>query len=457
METTLEADRGLISFLGNFAANVRLEDAPAAVRRQAILSILDTVGCMVAGAQAPESRDFLMVETQRTQAPEASVIGHGPRVDVATAIRVNAYLGDVFELNDLTGGHASIAVVPTALAHAEALRCDGRALVEAVIAGIEVTSRVYAAYYPTMKSYEETGIAPPGIPSTIGATAAAARLHGMSAEATGRALAIAAALAGWCPAEVIFGQGGTIKPMLFGSWPGSVATMAVAYAQAGFSGPARVLESPIGLYPTLARSFDASQVLSPSAWHLEHPRRKRHACCGYIHSALDGVVAMRLDGVDFAAAEAIVVHMPAYIIPGVSKSGPPTAPNEARFHAEYCIALAAAGADSITPDHSIDYVTHMELVAPLMRRVRVVEDVSLAHYHQSVVSVRDAGGREVASRVTCAPKGAPLDPMTNNEVRAKFVALCGSRLAPGAMSSYLARMDGLEATASCEWIVRSFA
>ena len=457
MEHHLETDRGLLSALATFAVGVRLEDAPALVRRQAILSVLDTVGCMVAGAQAPESRAFLTTEAKRAQAAEASVLGHGAKLDVGAAIRVNAYLGDVFELNDLTGGHASIAVVPTALAHAEALRRDGRALVEAVIAGIEVTSRVYAAYYPTMKSYEETGIAPPGIPSTIGATAAAAKLRGLSAEETERALAIGAALAGWCPAEVIFGHGGTIKPMLFGSWPGNVASMAVDYAQAGFSGPSRVLESPIGLYATLARSFDASKILSPTVWHLESPRRKQHACCGYIHSALDGVVAMRREGVDFAAAEAIDIHMPAYIIPGVSKSGPPVAPNEARFHAEYCVALAAMGADTITPEHSIEHVAHMEAVKPLIRRIRVVEDGTLAHYHQSIVRLRDATGAEIASRATRAPKGAPLDPMTDDEVRAKFVALCGSRLGTEALSSYLTAMDTLDTASSCEWVVRSFA
>jgi len=452
----METDSGLLSALAHFAAGVRLEDIPPKVRRQAVLSILDTVGCMVAGAQAPESRDFLSAEAQRAHLPEASVIGQGRKVDAGTAIRINAYLGDVFELNDLTGGHASIAVVPVALAHAETLRRDGRALVESVVAGIEVTSRVYAAYYPTMKSYEETGIAPPGIPSTIGATAAAARLHGLSAQETERALAIGAALAGWCPAEVIFGQGGTIKPMLFGSWPGSVATLALGYAQAGFNGPSRVLESPIGLYATLARSFDASQVLAPSAWHLEQPRRKQHACCGYIHSAIDGVVAMRRDGVDFAAAQSIDIHMPAYIVPGVSKSGPPTAPNEARFHAEYCVALAAAGADTITPEHSIEHAAHMRAVTSLMQRIRVVEDGTLTHYHQSIVRIRDAAGNEMASRTTCAPKGAPLDPMTDAEVQAKFVALCGNRLAPDSLSSYLAAMNALETADACDWIVRSF-
>lgn len=444
--------RGLLESLGSFSATLTLEAIPPEVVKQAKLSILDTVGCMVAGQAAAEARSFTEVELAGSRPGNASVLGASKKVDPQSAARVNGYLGDIFELNDLTGGHASIAVVPTALAMAETVGASGRALIEAVVAGIEVTSRVYAAYYPTMKSYEETGIAPPGIPSTIGSAAAAARLMGFDAARTTRTLEVAAAIAGWCPAEVIFGDGGTIKPILFGAWPASVAIQAVRYAEAGFDGPPRVLESRIGLYATLANAFDERAITAAGRWHLESPRRKRHACCGYIHSAIDAVLKLRSEGVDVKSADRIEVHLPAYVIPGVSKSGPPKTANEARFHAEYCIGLAAIGADLIAPAHSVELERFLPDVAPLMERIRVVDDVSLTHYHQCVVRGLDAAGLERFSTRLSAPRGAPGDPMSDDEVRQKFVVLCGA----SEPASYLAKIDSLESASTCAWVIGSF-
>ena len=448
---------GLLRHLANFACSKHL-GAPPEVRKQASLSILDTVGCIVAGSTAPETRSFLQAELESSTAEGlASVCRYTRKLSPAAAARVNGYAGDLFELNDLTGGHASIAVVTAALAVAEARGSAGAQLVDSIVAGIEVTSRVYAAYYPTMKPYNDVGIAPPGIPSTIGTAAAISRLYGLGAERTADALAIAGALAGWCPAEVIFGDGGTIKPTLFGSWPATVAIQSAAYARAGLTGPQALLESRIGLYATLANSFDAAAILNPPGWHLDAPRRKRHACCGYIHSALDAVLALRADGTRLEDAAVIEVRMPSYIIPGIAKAGPPVSSNSARFHAEYCIAVAAEGEGVIVPDHSLNFARHMPRVEHAMRRVKVVADDMLTHYHQSIVRGLDAGGAELFRKRVDAPRGAPGDPMSDDEIRGKFVALTRDAMDPHARSTYLARVDALEDERDCGWLVCAFA
>jgi 2-methylcitrate dehydratase PrpD len=457
-QETLEvrAGSGLLEALAGFAVSLRLQEVPAHVVQQAKLSILDTVACMVAGMGDQQAAALGKAETQRSRLPEASVFNREERLDMQAAIRVNAYMGDVFELNDLTGGHASIGVVPAALAVSEALGRSGRELLEAVIAGIEVTSRVYSAYYPTMKSYEETGITPPGIPSTIGAAAAAARLYRFDRQKTAHTLEIAATLAGWCPAEVIFGQGGHIKPMLFGSWPGSVAVQAALYAQAGLDGPQRLLESSLGLYATLAHRFDSAAVTDPGVWHLAQPRRKQHACCGYIHSALDAVAALRADGVDLERATTVEARMPAYIIPGVSKKRPPQAATEARFHAEYCIALSLSGANIIRPEHSVNYERYLADMKPVMSRIRIASDASLTHYHQCVLRGLDAEGGEIFARKIICPKGSPGNPMSDDEVRNKFRTLVLQAMPPQRAERYLADIDALDAAAECGWIVRAF-
>ena len=147
------------------------------------------------------------------------MIGTSVSLPTREAARCNGYFGDIFELNDLTGGHASIGNVAAALALAEESGAAGPDLLVALIAGIEVTTRIYNTLYPTLKAYDECGMVPVGLPSSVGAAAVAARLLGLDAEQTRAALAIAAGLAGWCPAEVIFGGQSTLKPMLFGDGP----------------------------------------------------------------------------------------------------------------------------------------------------------------------------------------------------------------------------------------------
>jgi len=59
---TRHTDASLISVLGHFTHNVKLATTPELVRTQGKLSILDTVGCVVSGAQDPDALVYLEVE-----------------------------------------------------------------------------------------------------------------------------------------------------------------------------------------------------------------------------------------------------------------------------------------------------------------------------------------------------------------------------------------------------------
>lgn len=72
----------------------------------------------------------------------------------------------------------------------------------------------------------------------------------------------------------------------------------------------------------------------------------------------------------------------------MSKTNPPTSPNDARFHLQYCLALAVCGADVILPEHSIELQVQLSRpqVRAAMTRIEVVQDASIAHYHRCLVS-----------------------------------------------------------------------
>jgi 2-methylcitrate dehydratase PrpD len=420
-----------LGLLADEACRLTLARCPDEVKRQAGLCILDTVGCIVAGTCTEEARMMLACEPA-DDAPSArstTVYGTSQRRAVGGAIRLNGYSGDVLELNDLIGGHASIGVVTASLALAEARGASGAAMLEAVIRGIEVTSRIYDAVYPTLKRFTDVGLVPVGIPSSIGAAAAAARLLELDVAQTRQAMAIAGALAGWCPAEVIFGDGGTVKPMLFGAQPGACGVAAAGYAQAGMTGPLGLLDSGLG--------------------YFARPRRKLHACCGYLHSALDAAVSLRgsLGAIDSDAT--LEVHVPTYTADVVSKQRDPVSPTDARFHLQYCLALATTGIDVIEPGHSIAFAEQLARpeVRAAMRRISVVVDADLGHYHQCRLVLRARGG-VIAEQVLDAPRGSASDPLDDAEVIDKFLRLATPVLTPRGAKLFADGLDSLEAMAN---------
>ena len=447
-----------LALLARHASRLTLASAPERVRRQARLCILDTVGCMIAGTQTEEARLVLACEPADAGADLVTVPGTAERRGLLGALRVNGYLGDVLELNDLIGGHASIGNVAAAMALAEAGGASGAALLEAVIRGIEVTTRVYSAVYPSLKRYTEVGMVPVGLPSAIGAAAAAARLLDLDEAQTLHAMAIAGGLAGWCPAEVIFGQGGTMKPLLFGAQPAATGVTAARYARHGMTGPQRLLESKVGYLATTSLSGTVDTSPWQATWALQQPRRKLHACCGYLHSAVDAVSRLRAECGDALQRGALQVRVPPYVADVVSKTAPPSSANDARFHLQYCLALAVCGSDVILPVHSIHFQSHccQPDVEAAMARVQVVQDPALSHYHQCALTfTADDGTRRTVA--VSAPRGAPSEPLSDQDVVDKFLALSTPVIGPAAAGRFADSVLNLENCADTRDLMRLVA
>ncbi|MFI5444551.1 MmgE/PrpD family protein [Polaromonas sp. UC242_47] len=456
--TSPPADQGhnALATLARHAGTITAASIPAAVKRQACLCILDTIGCMLAGTRTEEAA--LMVACERALAgaegatAHATIAGHAGQLPLLGALRVNGYLGDVLELNDLIGGHASIGNVSAALAVAEVEGSSGERLLEAVVRGIEVTTLVYNAVYPTLKRYTESALVPVGIPSSIGAAAAAAHLLDLDEAQSLHAMAIAGGLAGWCPAEVIFGQGGSMKPLLFGAQPGATGVTAALYARQGMTGPQALLDGPLGYFRTSARD---ARFQSHDTWALAQPRRKLHACCGYLHSAVDALGRLRARlGTAALAQGHIEVRVAPYVADVVSKPHQPLSPNDARFHLQFCLALVACGADVILPDHSIDLAAHLARpeVQAAMQCIRVAQDTAITHYHQCEVVHEDASGARTAQSIA-APRGSPQEPLGDDEVVGKFMALAASVMGAPAARAFANQTLALDTVAD----VRSWA
>lgn len=95
------------------ARSMSFASIPKEVLSQARLCILDTVGCILAGSRTEEAQLILGCEpsTSRDTLP---IFGTSQCRGLHEAMRINAYLGDVLELNDLL---ADMPVLASFLPH----------------------------------------------------------------------------------------------------------------------------------------------------------------------------------------------------------------------------------------------------------------------------------------------------------------------------------------------------
>ena len=279
--------------------------------------------------------------------------------------------------------------------------------------------------YPQLKPFRESALVPVGIPSAVGAAAVTSRLWSLSPAATAHAFAIAGATAGWCPAEVIFGNGGTMKPLLFGAQPAVTGIEAGHYAKLGMTGPLQLLESPVGYFRTATRAGQDAKLPDESHWGLAQPRRKLHACCGYIHSAVDALGMLRKAWTDGAPPRRIVISLPPYVAEVISKSRLPLSANDARFHIQYCLALVMAGYDVIEPHHILEFEHHQTQpeVALNLETFEIVADNTLEHYQSCKVAALKSDGAIAHELAFDTPRGSPSRPLSEEDLIQKFLRL----------------------------------
>lgn len=409
-----------LTLLADVMFDATVDSLPEGVLAEGQRCIVDTLGCIVAGAVHPDS--------MRVRNAESTLFSERPLGRTLSRARSMGYAGDVLELNDLVGGHASIGTVSAVLAHAMSNPCLAEEAVLAAIVGIETTSRLFDAHSWNKKPYSENGTVVTSVVSSIGVSAAVAKLRGLPRDQFRQALLIASATAGWGPSEVIFGQGGSIKSSQFGAGPAEIGLRAVELARNGVSGPPRILESKMGFFNSVATEWDPGTLTGGNGWRILLAQRKLHACCGYIHSTLDALKEIDADqDGTLHLAKRIVCRVPSFVHEAVAKSVPPHSENDARFHLQYMAAVVASGSYPIRPVHSVEFekLLNRELRSILSRiEVEILQEIPAQdgnRFNSAEVWVHWESHE--AHAVCHWPRGSLGVPLTDEDLREKFIHL----------------------------------
>lgn len=407
--------------LSAFVARTKFEDLgePAVVATQNV--IMDTIGAMIAGSQLPENTNFAQFAVSVSGNGKATLLGHVSQVQPMFAAMVNATAGVALEMdegNRFGGGHPGIHVVPGALAMAEELGEGGKKLVESVLTGYEACSRIggATATRPNVHSHGTWG--------TIGTTVAVAKLLGFDQRHIREVINLSSSMSpanSWTPCF----EGATIRNLYPGS-SGFQGILAVHLHQCGYSA---LKDGPSDIYGTiLGEGFASEDAVSGleegKAYRIQQNYFKMHACCLFIHPALDTIVSL-VEREGFGAED--VEWIKVTTIPFATRmiQGYPENMLSAKFHMPYAIAvLMVRGKADITsfyPD-SIDDPRIRELA----RKVEVNTDPDMnmkrADYPSARLSIGLKNGR-IFSGSTTVIRGDAANPVSQEELVDKFMFL----------------------------------
>jgi 2-methylcitrate dehydratase PrpD len=410
--------------LSRFVVDTSVDRLSDGALRAARLVLLDTIGAMVAGSALPENRRLSESLHERRSRAGATLIGHGGRVDPLLATFANATAGVALEVDEgsrLGGGHPAIHVIPAALAVAEDVGADGRRLLESIIAGYEVCSRLGGATTPRANVHSH------GTWGTIGTAVAAAKLAGLDATAVRAVINLSASMSPantWSPAL----EGVTIRNAYPGR-SGLEGILAVDLYRAGFTG---LPDAPSDVYGTiLADRFEPERALDGlgGPLRIEQNYFKLYACCRYNHFALDAVLAM-------ARAERLSHDQVARVVVTTIPFGPrmagfaPTSMLAAKFSIPHAVAAALVlGRADVSA--FVEPALSDARVRALAVRVDVRVDPQMSprrsDYPTAAVEIVLEDGRRLSGSTTVV-RGDFENPVPADEVIEKFRSLAAGPL-----------------------------
>lgn len=406
--------------LAEFAAGLRLEDVPDTVLRRARTIVLDCIGCIVAGQRNAEMAALTGVATAGASGP-ATVLGRAIAATAETAAFLNGAAGtwlDLDEGNLHTKGHPGIQIIPAAFAEAETAGRSGTQVLLSLIAGYEVSCRIYGA------TAARLAVHPHGTFGPLAAAVALGKQHGFTAERLAPLIAIAATL-GVAASRGTLRDGATVRNAYTGA-SGRMGFLALDLMQAGFTGERDALASVFGhIY---GEAYDPEWALADLGrdWLILRNYFKLHPSARYVHSAIDLLdIVMQREGGALDPNRVDRIEIDTYAMAATMDRQEADSAFGTRFSIPVAVASHLLGFDrDITDDGSAAYAS--EAVRGLARRVFVAEQPEFTAAYparqRSRMRLVLHDGRVLAAEAELI-KGEPEYPHSPQEIETKFLAL----------------------------------
>lgn len=439
--------------LARFIADTDVQAIPPDVLHQGKRCLVDWLGVALIGAVEEGSRILTRTVTGLGADGEGTVVGQRVRLAYPFAALVNGFQSHVLDYDSTynpgrTTVHGNAPVWPAVFAAGEWLHVPGREALLAFILGWESQVRIALG---AGREHYDVGWHVTGTVGHFGAAAAAGRMMGLDAPAVMHALGTAGTQAAGL--KQVYGSMG--KPL----HPGKAAMdglLAAALTREGFTSTDTILEGKVGFWNVLSTGSDPSYATAAlgESWELLNDGFKPYACGSLMHPTIDAVIALRrehdLSPDDVVAIEPVVHPYLSWVM---AKEAPRTG-LDGKFSSYHCAAVAmvdgAAGISQFT-----DARVNAPEVVEMRNRVRFSFDETLAK-DTATVSLRLRDGRTL-THTTAHNKGTVGNPMSDDELSAKFIDLASAVLGAARSQEILDRLWQFDELEDIAELVRSCA
>lgn len=386
--------------------------------------IMDTVGCLIGGANAPGNKEFMGLVRDWGGKEEATILIHGGKAPVHNAAMVNSIMARSFDFEPVSPlvdglsvpGHISGTTVMVAITMGEAMTITGKELITSLTVGDDVASRILvAAGFGFDLGWDCIGTV-----NAFGAAAIAGRLLGLDKKQMRNTFGIVL--------NQLSGSLQTVwdKTTAFKLAQGLSARNGIFSAKlagAGWTGPLDALFGHFGyyhLYTSGCRSPDALTKDLGEKYYGDGTI-KPYPCCRINHASIDCALAL-VHKYNIRAQDIKEANL--HVSPeGISICGKPFKIGDfphadAIWSYQYTVATALLK-KSVRPEHFLEHSMHDTDIQDIIGRIKLVE-LPEADLYSVKLHVIMKDGRELVESTDC-PKGDPIgNPMSREEILEKF-------------------------------------
>jgi 2-methylcitrate dehydratase PrpD len=430
--------------IAQFVVNLKQEHIPEKAVQTAKIAVRDCLGVALAGSQEEDAKICGQIARQENAREETSVIGQGFKTSALNAALANGTAAHAldFDHSFTIMGQPSAPIIPAIFALGESLGASGRQLIEAYVAGYEVTGKLAHS----LRDSAHDGWHAPSTLGSFGTAAACGKLLGLSASQVEMALGIAASMS----SGVVANFGTMTKPLHVGLGARN-GVLAAKLAQGGYTANTRAIESRFGFYEVFHHDTPIHdkplQELGQSyALLSDGIRIKPYPCGGLTHQVIDTMLDFRAKhGLTPEMVEAVDVDVVKHTFERIVFRVPQTG-IQGKFCMPYLVARAIIDG-KVGLDIFTDSAVRDQNVLKLAERVQMNLDNNLkktdAAGRPCRVTVRLKNGQTL-SREAQHAKGGPENPMTEAELRGKFTECAKQAIDEKGAARALDYVEGLE-------------
>jgi 2-methylcitrate dehydratase PrpD len=433
-------------------------DIPDAAKKWARTAILDTIGVALAGSVEESVR--ILNDLADMGPGRCLILGGARRTHCLDAVLINATAAHALDFDDVNltmGGHPSVPLVPAILALGEIEGASGGDAITAYVTGFETMARIGRAVH--FHHYEK-GWHPTATIGIFGTVAAAARILKLDEARTATALGLAVSLAAGVKANF----GTMTKPLQVGMSARN-GVMAALLARDGFTANPDAFEHDHGFFNVFngPGTFDVARIMAEWADPFDivatGVELKQFPCCGSTHSAIYCMLDLaREHGLRAAEVTGIEVLTNPRRLPHTNNPEPQTG-LEAKFSLPYVVARALTDG-GVAFAHFEDDAWFEPPIRRLLRLIRTGEHPEMGRETENQfgaeVTVTTGDGR-FSARIDHQIGRGPANPMSRDELRAKFEDCAGRALPAGRIGPAFEMLENLEKMASLRELTDALA